>query len=105
MIEWKRRDERKLAGWLLAFMLAVLATLVMFPAPLHAEGLQASFRGSRFDGLTRKLTVADYCGKVDPSTDELVDESGNDYLQHREQFDDCTQSGTCYVVVDCCMSA
>lgn len=105
MIEWKRRDERKLAGWLLVFMLTVLIALVLFPAPLYAGGLQASFRGSRFDGLTRKLTVAEYWGVVGPSTGDLIDVSGSNYLQHREQFDDWTQSGTCYVDADCCMSA
>ena len=99
MIEWRRRDEKKLVGWMLAFMAATLLMLILFPAPLYAGGLNASFTGSRFSGMTRHSTVTEYWGVVDESNN-LIDMSGENLLTDRTEFDDWDLGGTCAVTAD-----
>jgi len=94
MTDWHNRDEMKLGVGVVAFMIIMLTAVLVF-----AGGLQASFENSRFSGMTRHSTVAEYWGVVDGSNN-LIDMSGENLLTDRTEFDDWIQFGTCTVTAD-----
>ena len=77
---------------------ALSLVLVLICGSVFAEGLNASFIGSRFDCPDDPSIVACYKGVVDGSNN-LIDFTEN-LLTDRTEFDDWTQSGTCAVTAD-----
>ena len=64
----------------------VATLLLLVPSVCFGDGLQASFTGSRFEGLTRESTVVEHWGITDTSGN-LLDMKGTNTLQYSEEFD------------------
>lgn len=72
--------------------------LWLAPTAVLAEGLTASFQGSRLDGLTRRTTVFEQKSIVD-SSNNLIDVSGSNLFTYSEQFDNAAWSRTALTTV------
>lgn len=59
--------------------------LLLFCSPVRGEGLEASFNGSRFTGLTRSTTIFESDGRTDENGD-LVDISGENQFEYSEDY-------------------
>jgi len=77
----------------------IFILLLIFSNQVIAGGLSASFTGSRYSGMTRTSTVAEYFGITDGSNN-LIDMSGENLSDDRTAFDNWTELGTCPVTVD-----
>lgn len=78
---------------LIRWFLPCQLVLLLFSPPLWAGGLQASFESSRFSGLTRESTIAEYWGDV-TGANVLIDHSGENNMTYTEDFSNAAWTKT-----------
>jgi hypothetical protein len=71
----------------------LISLLLLFSSVSIGAGVNSSFTGSRFDGLTREATIAEYVSDVD-SGNNLIDKSGSNILTYSEDFSDAAWTKT-----------
>ena len=73
----------------IGILCVVVVYILLIVDPCDAGGLESSFKGSNFDGLTRRLTLCEYDGTLDGSGN-LVDVSGENLVTYSEDLSNWT---------------